>query len=150
MADDVHILIDRETRLQAIDRAIESLGPQATTETVIERAKKFEMFLMGNFSLSTNTVSTHNRCVAHNPVQHRDGKLPWCDECGLDKDFKEPISLFDFRKKSVVAEDKAPTNHYCQHPRCMNTLSHIHGDKCSTSCPVCNGSSEQFAARNAK
>jgi len=29
----------------------------------------------------------------HKPVQHRDGKPPWCKECGLDKDFKDPSSM---------------------------------------------------------
>lgn len=28
----------------------------------------------------------------HRPVQHRDGKPPWCRECGLTADFKMPVS----------------------------------------------------------
>ena len=27
--------------------------------------------------------STPPTCTAHNPVQHRDGKPPWCNTCGL-------------------------------------------------------------------
>lgn len=27
----------------------------------------------------------------HNPVQHRDRKVPWCNECGLDKNHQEPM-----------------------------------------------------------
>lgn len=31
----------------------------------------------------------------HKPVQHRDGKPPWCKLCGLTADGKTPISRFD-------------------------------------------------------
>lgn len=27
----------------------------------------------------------------HKPVQHRDRKVPWCNECGLDKNHRYPI-----------------------------------------------------------
>jgi len=33
-------------------------------------------------------VGTHN----HKPVQHRDGKPPWCPTCGLTADGNEPVS----------------------------------------------------------
>ena len=38
------------------------------------------------------------KCSDHNPVQHRDGKPPWCRKCGLTKDFKKPTGIFDRRK----------------------------------------------------
>lgn len=28
----------------------------------------------------------------HKPVQHRDGKPPWCRTCGLDENFKDPVA----------------------------------------------------------
>lgn len=31
-------------------------------------------------------------CSNHNPIQHRDGKPPWCRICGLTADGKEPRS----------------------------------------------------------
>lgn len=34
------------------------------------------------------------KCTQHAPVQHRDGKPPWCNECGLTADFTEPVSRF--------------------------------------------------------
>jgi hypothetical protein len=30
----------------------------------------------------------------HKPVQHRDGKPPWCNHCGLTSDGKPPVSRF--------------------------------------------------------
>lgn len=33
----------------------------------------------------------------HNPVQHRDGKPPWCRACGLTADWKVPESRFEKR-----------------------------------------------------
>jgi hypothetical protein len=30
----------------------------------------------------------------HNPVQHRDGKPPWCKVCGLTADHEVPTSRF--------------------------------------------------------
>lgn len=42
-------------------------------------------------------------CNNHNPVQHRDGKPPWCDRCGLTAGFNKPRSLFD-KKPEVFAE----------------------------------------------
>ena len=35
------------------------------------------------------------RCSDHNPRQHRDGRPPWCRNCGLTKDFKKPKGIFD-------------------------------------------------------
>lgn len=32
-------------------------------------------------------------CPNHEPVQHRDGKEPWCDQCHLTKDGREPVTL---------------------------------------------------------
>lgn len=29
----------------------------------------------------------------HKPVQHRDGKPPWCKTCGLDADFRDPSAI---------------------------------------------------------
>lgn len=40
-------------------------------------------------------MSVKKGCSDHKPVQHRDGKPPWCKECGLTKDFRTPHSLFD-------------------------------------------------------
>ena len=31
-------------------------------------------------------------CDDHKPVQHRDGKPPWCDGCGLTASGEEPVS----------------------------------------------------------
>lgn len=36
-------------------------------------------------------------CKAHVPVQHRDGKEPWCEDCGLNSDYVTPYSLFKRR-----------------------------------------------------
>lgn len=30
-------------------------------------------------------------CKDHNPRQHRDGKVPWCNECGLTENWYPPI-----------------------------------------------------------
>lgn len=29
-------------------------------------------------------------CSEHNPVQHRDARVPWCDKCGLTADWEIP------------------------------------------------------------
>lgn len=33
-------------------------------------------------------------CLAHNPVQHRDAKPPWCNSCGLTAGWQVPKSSF--------------------------------------------------------
>lgn len=33
-------------------------------------------------------------CAEHAPVQHRDGKPPWCPRCGLTSSFEQPLSRF--------------------------------------------------------
>lgn len=38
-------------------------------------------------------------CENHKPTQHRDGKEPWCEGCGLTKDFLKPYSMFDSKKE---------------------------------------------------
>lgn len=32
-------------------------------------------------------------CPNHHAVQHRDGKEPWCDECHLTGDGRDPVTL---------------------------------------------------------
>jgi hypothetical protein len=32
-------------------------------------------------------------CTHHQARQHRDGKEPWCNECGLTEDGREPVTL---------------------------------------------------------
>ncbi|MGX9348141.1 hypothetical protein [Microbacterium sp. KNMS] len=34
-------------------------------------------------------------CESHRPVQHRDGKPPWCNSCGLTAAGHQPSSRFD-------------------------------------------------------
>lgn len=49
------------------------------------------------------------QCDDHRPIQHRDGKPPWCHQCLLTEDYKQPVSIFDKEKK--VAEDKEDLHH---------------------------------------
>ena len=37
------------------------------------------------------------RCSTHLPMQHRDGKPPWCRNCGLTQAGNEPESIFGKR-----------------------------------------------------
>lgn len=41
----------------------------------------------------------------HKPVQHRDGKEPWCKTCGLTKAYEQPKSRFD--RPTVTIRDSA-------------------------------------------
>lgn len=43
--------------------------------------------------LDQNDVVTTEK-HEHKPVQHRDGKEPWCNECQLNAEFKEPKTRF--------------------------------------------------------
>jgi hypothetical protein len=38
-------------------------------------------------------------CPVHKPVQHRDGKPPWCPVCGLDATGRVPVSTIGKRKR---------------------------------------------------
>ena len=52
----------------------------------------------------TTTFTVHNRafptrpnvpkCSNHVPVQHRDGKPAWCNECGLTESYLIPVRNF--------------------------------------------------------
>lgn len=35
-------------------------------------------------------LNSNPPCPSHNPVQHRDGKPPWCDVCKLTSDWQNP------------------------------------------------------------
>lgn len=39
----------------------------------------------------------------HRPVQHRDGRAPWCRVCGLDADYNAPASRFTSRREAREA-----------------------------------------------
>ncbi|QHB37086.1 hypothetical protein QDA00_gp17 [Microbacterium phage Matzah] len=36
----------------------------------------------------------------HDPIQHRDGKVPWCHVCGLDRDYNVPHGRFGTRREA--------------------------------------------------
>lgn len=38
-------------------------------------------------------------CENHQPVQHRDGKPPWCRACGLTRTGQEPVSRLDSQRE---------------------------------------------------
>lgn len=40
-------------------------------------------------------------CKDHRPVQHRDGKTPWCNNCGLTKDWRQPFGYFNREDQST-------------------------------------------------
>lgn len=45
--------------------------------------------------IQARAVAAANDCPAsgnHRPVQHRDGKPPWCNDCGLTAEYAEPVS----------------------------------------------------------
>ena len=44
----------------------------------------------------------------HRPVQHRDGKPPWCPECGLTAQGTEPVSRFATRREARAAGHYVP------------------------------------------
>lgn len=37
-------------------------------------------------------AETESVCANHIPVQHRDGKPPWCPTCGLTANFQPPVA----------------------------------------------------------
>lgn len=41
------------------------------------------------------------RCLTHIPIQHRDGKEPWCETCGMTKDGTPPGGLLPSRGQWV-------------------------------------------------
>lgn len=45
-------------------------------------------------------------CSNHKPVQHRDGKPPWCKECGLTANNTIPKSRFDKKTQSTSDYDE--------------------------------------------
>mgnify|MGYP003585571553 CR=1 FL=1 len=44
-------------------------------------------------------VNIMSDCQDHRPVQHRDGKPPWCKTCGLTAYGVEPVGLFDRERR---------------------------------------------------
>ncbi len=40
-------------------------------------------------------------CDDHRPIQHRDGKPPWCHQCGLTQGYAIPRSRFETEEESV-------------------------------------------------
>lgn len=44
-------------------------------------------------------------CSNHKPVQHRDGKEPWCKKCGLTEDYRRPGTLFSEIEAEETTEE---------------------------------------------
>lgn len=53
-------------------------------------------------------------CSDHRPVQHRDGKEPWCKNCGLTGDLRVPVSYLetDHREKNLQEKAKDAVVNY--------------------------------------
>lgn len=61
---------------------------------------------------------TGNLCKAHIPIEHNDGKPPWCEECGLSSGYQKPVSLLDTKendmpvvRRYIVQEEREVTVH---------------------------------------
>lgn len=54
------------------------------------------------------TTTTNPTAHEHRPVQHRDGKPPWCPECGLTAEGTEPVSRFATRREARAAGHYVP------------------------------------------
>ena len=63
-------------------------GPHISTEALLTVARKVDV-------RSAKHVEDTKPRHGHIPVQHRDGKEPWCNECGRTADFREPQSRFE-------------------------------------------------------
>lgn len=53
----------------------------------------------------------------HNPIQHRDGKPPWCNSCGLTADFTFPVSRFGIGANSLRWEAAQAAKHNAERIR---------------------------------
>lgn len=58
---------------------------------VDEAAKGSKTVTVGGMSVTTTPA---NPCSNHNPVAHRDGKVPWCNNCGLTASGTVPQNPF--------------------------------------------------------
>jgi hypothetical protein len=45
------------------------------------------------------------QCSNHKPVQHRDAKPPWCNNCGLTANYLKPASRFDTNHAELEITD---------------------------------------------
>lgn len=51
-------------------------------------------------------MSATRFCINHNPIQHRDGKPPWCRECGLTAAGDNPASRIYEKRDSESGTPK--------------------------------------------
>lgn len=56
---------------------------------------------------------TYLSCPDHKPVQHRDAKPPWCDECGLTADYQIPVAKFGKEQNYVAIQIKTTHSLSC-------------------------------------
>jgi hypothetical protein len=76
----------REQVVNFLHRVIPSLHEPLTTKIAEEWAD--EWLALFEKGAEARREATHD----HKPVQHRDGKEPWCKVCGLNRNHEEPHS----------------------------------------------------------
>jgi hypothetical protein len=95
------------TEIDALEHTITYVGLNVITWDGMARASEGDYILkdaLGDFHIRkphafTTTyepILKHN----HNPIQHHDGKPPWCTECGLTAGLREPTSIFNKLEES--------------------------------------------------
>ena len=70
----------------------------AAVELVV--AKACGMVVHGEHPGGPQSLRKPDPCPDHKPVQHRDGKPPWCKTCGLTAAGHEPVSLLGRKVQS--------------------------------------------------
>lgn len=131
----------KEIRLECIKAAshLYSGGSHFDPDSrVLDAAQKFEQYILASEEphfeeeTQTKTIPDHN----HLPIQHRDGKPPWCNVCRLTEAYQVPKSVFDRGDKPTVHQepDCVMNNELCTYPE-----PHKHGFACDKTCPECHG-----------
>lgn len=62
--------------------------------------------LIPEVSISIDPPLAGIDCPDHKPRQHRDGKPPWCRECGLTANFEMPIGILDRAAQKISDESQ--------------------------------------------
>lgn len=79
-----------EARFGAVDIIIDEDAPTTEALKSLMESRVTAVSVDGNVDSKPTQQDPHEP-HNHKPVQHRDRKVPWCNECGLDKHHRYPI-----------------------------------------------------------
>ena len=86
-------------------------------------------WMPGTITMRRGCHACEATCAEHQPIQHRDGKPPWCRACGLTAEFQKPVSTLGKKCGATYALSRSREPWECTLPKGHGGPHDVYGDR---------------------